>query len=92
MHSLGNLASQFTAHFLLDTFNFCCTLSTVNFGTKDREAEKGEGHVEELKLHIIHELLELCKKHRATEYAVDKIFAQNEIDVLRLPTKHIIML
>ena len=25
-------------------------------------AEKGEGHVEELKLHIIHELLEFCKK------------------------------
>ena len=53
-------ASQFTAHFLLDTFNFCCTLFIVNFGNK----------------------------HRATEYAVDKIFAQKEIDVLRLPTKH----
>ena len=51
-------------------------------------AEKGEGHVEELKLHTIQELLEFCKKHRATEYAVDKIFAQKEIDVLRLPTKH----
>ena len=51
-------------------------------------AEKGEGHVEELKLHTIHELLEFCKKHRATEYAVDKIFAQKEIDVLRLPTKN----
>ena len=51
-------------------------------------AEKGEGHVEELKLYIIHELLEFCKKHRATEYAVDKIFAQKEIDVLILPTKH----
>ena len=51
-------------------------------------AEKGEGHVEELKLHTIHELLEFCKKHRATEYAVDKIFAQKEIDVLRLPSKH----
>ena len=51
-------------------------------------AEKGEGYVEELKLHIIHELLDFCIKHRATEYAVDKIFAQNEIDVLRLPTKH----
>ena len=52
-------------------------------------AEKGEGHVEELKLHIIftHELLKFCKKHRATEYALDKIYAQNEIDVLRLPTK-----
>ena len=37
-------------------------------------AEKGEGHVEELKLHIIHELLEFCKKHRATEYAVDICF------------------
>ena len=51
-------------------------------------AEKGDGYVEELKLHIIHELLEFCIKHRATEYAVDKIFAQKEIDVLRLPTKH----
>ena len=69
MHSLGILASQFTAHFLLDTFNFFLHAFYSQFwdkgpGSRKKTdvvswlAEKGEGHVEELKLYIIHELLE----------------------------------
>ena len=31
----------------------------------------------------------MCKKYRTnTEYTVDRIFAEREIEVLRLPTKH----
>ena len=50
---------------------------------------KGEGQVEDLKMHTVYELLDMCKKYRTnTEYTVDRIFAAREIEVLRLPTKH----
>ena len=47
---------------------------------------KGEGQVEDLKMHTVYELLDMCKKYRTnTEY---RILAAREIEVLRLPTKY----